>query len=104
MTPAERRKNLIDAVAGTSMAVAVTPIEALDNLLMALDNHEDPNERALGQMLRNGVEEIPDAGWKADPDYDGTIVSSGHARRGRPQGTAAMYRIAEPASPTEEEK
>lgn len=39
--------------------------------------------------------EIPGAGWKKEPDYEGFITQSGRAGEPRPEGSQPIYRIAD---------
>lgn len=78
-TPSERREAMIRAMEpglGTKAIHRENTVAArnLDLLLTYFDNHEDPNERALGQALRYGGNLVYVCG-----DCD-DIVDADHAR------------------------
>lgn len=103
MTPEERRQAHLDAIAEAENGHRwgdVDPECAYDRLLEHFDNHTDPNERALGQMLRNGAREVevahyPEGCYERFADKEWAEVPENVREKG-------YFAIAQPPSLTED--
>jgi hypothetical protein len=58
LTSEERTDAHLDAMSRGDECDAQCTQDHYDALLHYFDSHDDPNERALGEMIRNGVERV----------------------------------------------